>query len=137
MVYRDSEPYDYFPIIQCIPSPINSSTKCSINSIKCVALGISVNLSNAKNNEVNPKISDTIIPTGYKILNRAGMVKRKATGKCSILNHSEFSLSFKRLVVKRVHHNAIYLGPYKIFPVKEPLEFTLGFTERKNEMEVL
>ena len=137
MVYRDSEPYDYFSIIQCIPSPINSSTTCSPNSIKCVALGISVNLSNARNNEVNPKISDTIIPTGYKILNRAGMVKRKATGKCSILNHSEFSLSYKRLFVKRVHHQDIDLESYKFFPVKEPLEFTLGFTERKYKMEVL
>ena len=41
------------------------------------------------------------------------------------------------LFATKVHHNAIYLGPYKFFPVKEPLEFTLGFTERKNEMEVL
>ena len=30
----------------------------------------------------------------------------------------------------------IYLAPYKFFPVKEPLEFTIGFTERQNYVEV-
>ena len=38
---------------------------------------------------------------------------------------------------KGVHRNDIYLGPYKFFPVKEPLEFTPGFTERQNYVEVL
>ena len=36
-----------------------------------------------------------------------------------------------------VHWKDIDSESYKFFPVKEPLEFTLGFTERKNEMEVL
>lgn len=37
-----------------------------------------------------------------------------------------------------VHRNDIYLGSYKFFAGQEPLEFTtLGFTEMKNEMEVL
>ena len=36
-----------------------------------------------------------------------------------------------------VHLIKVLAWSYKIFPVKEPLEFTLGFTERENEMEVL
>ena len=137
MVYRDSELYDDLSIITCIANPINSSMMCSPNSMKCVALGITVNLSNVRNNEVKPKISDTIIPIGYKILKRAGMVMNKPTGTCNILDHSEFSLSYKRLFAKGVHRNDIYSGSYKFFPVKEPLEFTLGFTERQNYVEVL
>ena len=41
------------------------------------------------------------------------------------------------LFATEVHRNDIYLGPYKFFPVKEPLEFTPGFTERQNYVEVL
>ena len=137
MVYRDSELYDDLSIITCIATPINSSMMCSPNSMKCVALGINVNLSNVRNNDVKPKISDTIIPIGYKILKIAGMVITKATGRWNILAHPEPSSSYKRPFAKGVHRNDIYLASYKFFPVKEPLEFTLGFTERQNYMEVL
>ena len=44
---------------------------------------------------------------------------------------------FRLLFATGVHYKDIESESYKFFPVKEPLEFTLGFTERKNEMEVL
>jgi hypothetical protein len=46
-------------------------------------------------------------------------------------------LLLRLLFATEVHRKDIYSESYKFFPAKEPLEFTLGFTERKNEMEVL
>ena len=66
---------------------------------------------------------------GYGIIPLKETYKKKAINRKRIPTAIDFP--------NEIHHGDIYTEPYKYFPVKEPLEFTHGFTERKNEMEVL
>ena len=143
MIYEDYT----FPTSFSIPAwskiPTPSSPTC-IRSIKKVGQpGFKKASPRYRKNVDIPRNPVTVKPNKYKILKIAGNVTIKNTNKWDMtramleLFSSYECTEYDFLFTNGVHHNAIYLGPYKIFPAKEPLEFTLGFTERKNEMEVL
>ncbi len=120
-------------IPQCIKSPTNSNPKCSPTSIKWVEFGIVRKLAKEMKSETIPVNWVIVAPKRYKMLKNCGMVTINRTNIWDI----NLKISEPSLFAKGVHHNDIYLVSYKFFPVKEPLEFTLGFTERQNYMEVL
>ena len=143
MIYEDCNFLTSFsiPAWRKIPKP--SSTTC-IRSLKKVGQpGFKKASPRYRKNVHIPRNPVTVKPKKYKILKIAGNVTIKSTSEWNrtrkmlelffLYECTEYDFLF----TKGVHHNAIYLGSYKIFPVKEPLEFTLGFTERQNYMEVL
>ncbi len=148
MIYKNYNLLKLFSIRAWMRRPTISSPVC-IRSVKKVGQpGFKKAPPRYRKNVVTPRNPVTVIPKKYKILKAAGNVTIKNTNKwdkpremlelSSSYECTEYDLLFLPLFATEVHRNDIYLGAYKFFAGQGPLEFTtLGFTEMKNEMEVL
>ena len=148
MIYKNYNLLTSFSINAWRRRPTISSPIC-IRSLKKVGQpGFKKAPPRYRKNVVTPRNPVTVTPKIYKILKAAGNVTPKNTNKwyrtremlelSSSYECTEYELRFLPLFPTGVHRNDIYLGAYKFFAGQEPLEFTtLGFTEMKNEMEVL
>ena len=147
MIYKNYNFLTSLSISTWRRKPTPSSTIC-IRSLRKVGQPGLTNASPRYRKNVDiPRNPVTATPKKYKILKAAGNVTIKNTNKWDMMRgmlelFSSYECpGYDLLFANGVHHNGIDAESYKLshtyFPVKEPLEFTLGFTERKNEMEVL